>query len=629
MTDGILSIDTSINDKGFNKGIDNMVATTKKGMKEVADHVSGALSSSGGDLWDEAPWVTKQKVLLQALDEHGDAWQNMSAKQQRAIYETIIVAQSAGEEVTNLTENLEELTPPTESWKGSLGGVSRVLSAIFPRMYRLQRATGGVADIAESLDKSVGTISTKMKVMGLIVAVVFAAIIIAVVALAAAAVKAFLKMVATLSNVTDKTSELGKQLADLNQAFDDVKGSLYSLIATLLPTLIPIVMKIVDWMIKWLNILAQVIALLSGQTSYKKYIMGSYKSDVEDIEKAAKGTLAAFDDINVLAEKGVEPGGFGTPQGMSFEEVPIDEAVVTWLKDIETFLANAALKAENLFNELFKMVGIDWDWGDMEGTWDDTWLLFTAAWDDDWEEFFLTILPRMLTRFSSAFGFDLSEEDWRKWIEDLKVAWDELVVEMNEGNEEIETGWDKIVASMAGTWDEVGPGLLKAWEGLKSGFSKAWSFIVAGAIGMSNGIITAVESMVNFILEGVNLLLKGFALIPGVEDLGHLNKIYIPRVPVSSVGKIMKEVPKLASGAVIPPNSAFAAILGDQTRGRNIEAPEDLIRQIVREESGQGGSQEITIKFEGTMAQFIRQLKPVITKEDTRIGKSLLSGGIV
>ena len=48
-----------------------------------------------------------------------------------------------------------------------------------------------------------------------------------------------------------------------------------------------------------------------------------------------------------------------------------------------------------------------------------------------------------------------------------------------------------------------------------------------------------------------------------------------------SIGKI----PYLAQGAVIPPNREFMAVLGDQTSGRNLEAPEDLIRQIVREES--------------------------------------------
>lgn len=47
-------------------------------------------------------------------------------------------------------------------------------------------------------------------------------------------------------------------------------------------------------------------------------------------------------------------------------------------------------------------------------------------------------------------------------------------------------------------------------------------------------------------------------------------------------------VPALAGGAVIPANREFMAILGDQKYGNNIEAPEALIRKIVREESGGG-----------------------------------------
>ncbi len=46
------------------------------------------------------------------------------------------------------------------------------------------------------------------------------------------------------------------------------------------------------------------------------------------------------------------------------------------------------------------------------------------------------------------------------------------------------------------------------------------------------------------------------------------------------------KIPRLASGAVIPPNREFMTVLGDQKSGNNIEAPEDLIRKIVREESG-------------------------------------------
>lgn len=54
----------------------------------------------------------------------------------------------------------------------------------------------------------------------------------------------------------------------------------------------------------------------------------------------------------------------------------------------------------------------------------------------------------------------------------------------------------------------------------------------------------------------------------------------------------VSSVPYLASGAVIPPRSEFLAVLGDQKVGNNIEAPEGLLRKIVREESpqNQGGN---------------------------------------
>lgn len=46
------------------------------------------------------------------------------------------------------------------------------------------------------------------------------------------------------------------------------------------------------------------------------------------------------------------------------------------------------------------------------------------------------------------------------------------------------------------------------------------------------------------------------------------------------------DIPHLARGAVIPPNREFMAVLGDQKRGTNIETPESLMRNIIREEMG-------------------------------------------
>jgi hypothetical protein len=61
-------------------------------------------------------------------------------------------------------------------------------------------------------------------------------------------------------------------------------------------------------------------------------------------------------------------------------------------------------------------------------------------------------------------------------------------------------------------------------------------------------------------------------------------------------------IPYLASGAVIPPNAPFAAVLGDQKHGTNLEAPEDLIRKIVREESGVGGTEQLAQLLETLIA---------------------------
>jgi hypothetical protein len=55
-------------------------------------------------------------------------------------------------------------------------------------------------------------------------------------------------------------------------------------------------------------------------------------------------------------------------------------------------------------------------------------------------------------------------------------------------------------------------------------------------------------------------------------------------------------------------------------------APEDMLRRIVREETQAQGVQNVTIRFEGTLAQFIRALKPVIDQENARVGPSLIEG---
>lgn len=135
----------------------------------------------------------------------------------------------------------------------------------------------------------------------------------------------------------------------------------------------------------------------------------------------------------------------------------------------------------------------------------------------------------------------------------------------------------------------------RAWNGIKNIFAGIW-----------NAMAAAVKSPVNLIISFMNAMLRGFQRMQNgfASAMNHMN-VRLPKwlqkfTGWSSVGFNIgywspNYIPYLAKGAVIPPNKEFMAVLGDQKSGNNIEAPESLIRQIVREESGGGQKQRIEI----------------------------------
>lgn len=124
-----------------------------------------------------------------------------------------------------------------------------------------------------------------------------------------------------------------------------------------------------------------------------------------------------------------------------------------------------------------------------------------------------------------------------------------------------------------------------------------------------NKIIGGFESMVNFVIKGLNWM------------IGALNKLsfdvpdWVPSIGGKKFGFNIREInevkiPKLAQGAVIPPNKEFLAMLGDQKHGTNIEAPLDTIKQalaeVMAEFGGAGNQQPIVLQVNGrTLAQVV------------------------
>ncbi|WP_206460240.1 hypothetical protein [Anaerovorax sp. IOR16] len=90
-----------------------------------------------------------------------------------------------------------------------------------------------------------------------------------------------------------------------------------------------------------------------------------------------------------------------------------------------------------------------------------------------------------------------------------------------------------------------------------------------------------------------------------------------------------RSVPRLATGAVIPPNGEFLAVLGDQKYGTNIEAPLSTIEQAVdnvlaRRGGTGGGNATVILELDGH--ELARATTPYNEGESSRRGVRLIKG---
>lgn len=249
----------------------------------------------------------------------------------------------------------------------------------------------------------------------------------------------------------------------------------------------------------------------------------------------------------------------------------------------------------------------------------------SAAWDVLKKEV-LAKFDEMKTGFKGFF--DEIVRYYPEKIEAMKTAWatlkDDFALKMAEMKTSISTTMDEIKTTLDEKW-----GNIKKWfannvapKFTKKYWTEKFSSILEGARSVLNSIIGIIEKAINTIISKVekaaNVIIRNLNKLPGVN----IEYFDFPEITI----------PRLATGAVIPPNQEFLAVLGDQKSGRNLEAPEGLIRQIMREElAGMMGSGDVnvTVEFTGSLAQLGRVLNPVITKEQKRIGKTLQTGGVL
>lgn len=197
-----------------------------------------------------------------------------------------------------------------------------------------------------------------------------------------------------------------------------------------------------------------------------------------------------------------------------------------------------------------------------------------------------------------------------------------------------------LVTVTALNWNTIVDWVKGAWEAVK-GFwnkyiapvftAKFWldlaktcgNGLIGGFEAAINGIIGMFEKMINWIVDGLNKI--SFDVPDWVPGIG--SKTFGFNIPEVKFGRV--SIPRLAQGAVIPPNREFLAVLGDQKHGTNIEAPAELIKQMAKEAIAESGG-GTTVREEHYYLDETQVMSVIyrLVKGGERIsGESLVEGG--
>lgn len=220
--------------------------------------------------------------------------------------------------------------------------------------------------------------------------------------------------------------------------------------------------------------------------------------------------------------------------------------------------------------------------------------------------------------------WDGLKNTWNAVIDSIRDAWNMFIEWLRGKNPELAAIFEtygKLAADLYNTAKQILSGFITFISGVFTGdWNRAWEGVKEIFRGIWNRIISILEGAVNLIIGGINWMIR------------QLNKIQIKAPDWLGGGTIgfnipaisTVSIPRLAQGAVIPPNREFLAVLGDQKNGTNVEAPLETIKQAFAEVLSQNGSgEEITIKFTGDLATLARVLTPEITRQQRRTQRAL------
>ena len=235
--------------------------------------------------------------------------------------------------------------------------------------------------------------------------------------------------------------------------------------------------------------------------------------------------------------------------------------------------------------------------------------------------------------------------DIKGWLDGVhegieNVHFEDFVHSLEEGWERIKSAFwlgVGIIASIFGITDErvqkissairvvigaLSNWLTSTWTKIKDSAVLIFDMLKTKVTGIFSMLVDALKPYINTIISFCNMLIGGLekainAFIKAINAIKVDIPNWVPEWGGKSVGFNLspvsfQKIPKLAQGAVIPPNKEFMAVLGDQSHGTNVEAPLDTIKQAVSEVVGNNDNSEVV--------QLLHTLIEVVKNKNLNIG---------
>lgn len=155
-----------------------------------------------------------------------------------------------------------------------------------------------------------------------------------------------------IQNMAKYSASFNERMSSLKSSIATLNNALGTLAAPIVSMVTPALSRLCDWLTNAINAMNQFIALLSGQSTWTKATKQQvdYAKSLEKtsgVAKKAAGTLAAFDDLNVLQKN--DSGGGGSDVSGMYEEVQVSDKMASKLE-----------KVCNLANQIKEEFSVGW-----------------------------------------------------------------------------------------------------------------------------------------------------------------------------------------------------------------------------------------------------------------------------